>query len=216
MILAAEVARPRAPMLVCARMRPQGCGLRRDRAAARRARSLAALAIAALSVGLGGCAGVAPQAQVQPQPAPVRPARPRPGYEHLADSLAALDSTALVGRRIALDPGHGGFFKGSLGVHGLTEAEVNLAVALKLRDLLAVRGAQVLLTRSSDRDYLSPADSSLRSDLAERARLANAWGPDLFLSIHHNADPGGAHDVNSRVTTAGTGVANKRCAEVTA
>jgi len=200
MILAAEVARPRAPMLVCARMRPQGCGLRRDRAAARRARSLAALAIAALSVGLAGCAGVAPQAQVQPQPAPVRPARPRPGYEHLADSLAALDSTALVGRRIALDPGHGGFFKGSLGVHGLTEAEVNLAVALKLRDLLAVRGAQVLLTRSSDRDYLSPADSSLRSDLAERARLANAWGPDLFLSIHHNADPGGAHDVNETQT----------------
>jgi N-acetylmuramoyl-L-alanine amidase len=197
MILAAEVARPRDPVLVCARMRPQGCGLCRHRAAARRARSLAALVIGALGVALAGCAGVAPR----PQPAPpLRPSRPRPGYERLADSLAALDSTALVGRRIALDPGHGGFFKGSLGVHGLTEAEVNLAVALKLRELLAARGAQVLLTRSSDRDYLSPADSTLRSDLAERARLANAWGPDLFLSIHHNADPGGAHDVNETQT----------------
>ena len=37
------------------------------------------------------------------------------------------------------------------------------------------------MTRTDDRDFLSPADSSLRGDLAERIRLANAFEPDLFL-----------------------------------
>ena len=31
------------------------------------------------------------------------------------------------------------------------------------------------MTRTDDRDYLTPADSTLRSDLAERSRLANAF-----------------------------------------
>jgi N-acetylmuramoyl-L-alanine amidase len=144
---------------------------------------------------LAGCAGVA-----RPPRLPPGPPRPKPGYERLADSLAALDPAVFVGRRIALDPGHGGFFRGSLGVHGLSEAEVNLAVALKLRDLLAARGADVLLTRERDRDFLTPADSALRADLAERVRLAGAFAPDLFVSIHHNADAGGAHDVNETQT----------------
>ncbi|HEY6866088.1 MAG TPA: N-acetylmuramoyl-L-alanine amidase, partial [Candidatus Eisenbacteria bacterium] len=175
-------------------MRPQGRGLSRRRRAPGPPRPRLALAGLALAAALAGCAGIAPA-----PPRPVAP-RPKPGYDHLADSLGALDPAAFRGRRIALDPGHGGFFRGSLGVHGLAEAEVNLGVALKLRDLLAARGAIVLLTRDRDRDYLTPADSSLRADLAERVRLANAFGPDLFVSIHHNADAGGAHDVNETQT----------------
>ncbi len=123
-----------------------------------------------------------------------------PGYDGLVDGLDAVDASGLAGRRIALDPGHGGHFRGALGVNGLTESEVNLGVALRLRELLAAQGALVFLTRDRDRDFLSPADSSLRSDLTERTRLANAFAPDLFVSIHHNADAGGAHDVNETQT----------------
>jgi N-acetylmuramoyl-L-alanine amidase len=195
MILAAAVARARAAVLVCARMRPQGCGLSRHGRAPWPARAPRAIAAAMTLALLAGCAGVA-----KPPAPPPTPPRPRPGYERMADSLAALDPAVFRGRRIALDPGHGGFFRGSLGVHGLTEAEVNLGVALKLRALLVERGAQVLLTREEDRDYLSPADSSLRADLAERVRRAAAFAPDLFVSIHHNADAGGAHDVNETQT----------------
>ena len=142
-------------------------------------------------IGLAGCAGVKK---------PPVPPRPAPGYEARRDELNAVDTTWLRGRRIALDPGHGGRFRGSLGLNGLTEADANLGVALKLRDLLTARGAIVFMTRDSDRDFLSPADSSLRADLAERTRLANAFEPDLFVSIHHNADAGGAHDVNETQT----------------
>lgn len=164
---------------------------------ARWMRRLPLVAGAVLAAAAAGCAihRVAP-------PAPPVAVRPAPGYERLADSLSAVDATGLRGRRIALDPGHGGTFRGAVGLHGLTEAEVNLGVALRLRDLLVAHGAQVFLTRDHDRDFLSPADSSLRADLAERMRLANEFGPDLFLSIHHNADPAGARNVNETQTYA--------------
>jgi N-acetylmuramoyl-L-alanine amidase len=157
-----------------------------------RARRAAVFLLALGSLGTSGCA-------LLPRRPPAPP-RPTPGYEHLRDTLARVDASGLAGRRIALDPGHGGVFRGALGVHGLTEAEANLGVALRLRDLLAAHGALVFLTRETDRDFLAPADSSLRADLAERARLAGAFAPDLFLSIHHNADPRGAHDVNETQT----------------
>ena len=125
-----------------------------------------------------------------------RPPRPAPGYDRLHDALDSVDPSGLRDKRIVLDPGHGGFFPGSLGVRGLTEARVNLGVALVLRDLLEAQGARVLMTRDTDRDFLTPADSALRADLAERVRIANAFEPDLFVSIHHNADASGRHDVN--------------------
>lgn len=128
------------------------------------------------------------------------PARSITGYGSRTDSLDAVDPRAVVGKRIAIDPGHGGYFKGSIGIAGLTEAEVNLGVALHLRDLLVARGAEVFLTRDTDRDFLTRADSTLRSDLNRRSELANAFRPDVFLSIHHNADPRGAHDRNETQT----------------
>jgi len=167
-------------------------------------RRVAITASVAIAAALAG-AGCAPSLRPQPPPAPGIPPAPAlgrapAGYDSLRDSLGSVDATVLRGRRIVIDPGHGGFFPGALGVDSLTEKEVNLGVSLVLRDLLAGAGAHVLLTRETDRDFLTPADSSLRSDLAERVRLANAFAPDLFVSVHHNADPGGAHDVNETQT----------------
>src|SRR5689334_23506499 len=161
----------------------------RERARLRAVRRRVALALISIVPVAYGCASNGPP---PPGPAPVTTRqRPRPGYERLVDELASIDTMALVGRRITLDPGHGGFFRGALGTNGLTEAEVNLGVALQLRGLLEARGAQVLMTRTDDRDFLTPADSSLRSDLAERVRMSESFGPDLFVSIHHNADARG-------------------------
>src|SRR5213593_4238235 len=105
---------------------------------------------------LAGCAARV----ARPPSETVRP-RPKPGYQRRVDELKSLDASALAGRRIAIDPGHGGLFRGALGVNGLTEAEVNLGVALYLRGLLEARGAIVTMTRTDDRDFLTPADSSL-------------------------------------------------------
>ena len=172
---------------------------------ARRGVVVTALAAALALATLAGCApgpATPPRPAAPPGTRSTPPARTRPaaGYVARRDSLPPADPLLLEGRRVVIDPGHGGYFKGALGVGGLTEAEVNLGVALVLDTLLTERGAAVLLTRTSDRDYLTPADSSLKGDLAERTRRGNAFAPDLFISIHHNADPGGAHDVNETQT----------------
>src|SRR5438874_3231012 len=170
---------------------------------ARMHRPWATTLLAVLSAGLVAACGHPsgprpPNAPPQASPAPI--ARPYPGYDQRVDSLESVDPDAVRDRRIAIDPGHGGAYRGAIGVNGLTEAEVNLSVALELERLLVAHGAKVQMTRREDRDFRGPSDSTLRGDLGARTRIANAFAPDLFLSIHHNADPGGLHDKNETQT----------------
>lgn len=97
-----------------------------------------------------------------------------------------LDTTPLQGKRIVLDPGHGGRFAGARGPYGLRESEVNLAVALTLWGMLRAAGAEVILTRTTDVDLSSQDPPMLREDLQARVRMT--CGADLLISIHHNAD----------------------------
>lgn len=110
-----------------------------------------------------------------------------PGYQALQEQFSGRDMSPLGGRRIVLDPGHGGFFEGAVGAGGLTEADVNLGVGLYLRGLLEWAGADVYLTRTADYDFLTPADSNLVRDLAFRVSFTDSIQPDVFLSLHHNS-----------------------------
>ena len=106
------------------------------------------------------------------------------GYEAIFSkdrrSLAIrMKSSPIAGRIIVLDPGHGGIDAGAIGSQGVREKEVNLEVALRLKDLLEEAGAQVVLTRIDDR-YVS---------LYERAAIANQVGAAMFISIHANFHP---------------------------
>lgn len=81
-------------------------------------------------------------------------------------------------RRVVIDAGHGGSDPGAIGPTGLRESEVNLDVARRLADRLALRyGFQVTLTRDSD----------VFVPLEQRASHANGTTADLFVSIHCNA-----------------------------
>lgn len=96
------------------------------------------------------------------------------------------DLSPLAGRRICVDPGHGGPWTGAVTPsNDLRESDVNLRVALRLKQLLAQAGARALLTRQGDY-ALYPGN--LAADLAARADLAGRARAELFLSIHHNAD----------------------------
>lgn len=77
---------------------------------------------------------------------------------------------------VLLDPGHGGVDPGATAPNGMTEAELNLDVALRTAELLRRKGITVELTR--DDDYFRT--------IADRAQLAVAVGPKAFVSIHHN------------------------------
>ena len=78
--------------------------------------------------------------------------------------------------KVFIDAGHGGKDSGASG-NGLKEKDVVLSIATKLGALLNGRGISIKYSRTTD-TYLS---------LEERARLANAWGADLFVSIHANS-----------------------------
>jgi N-acetylmuramoyl-L-alanine amidase len=80
-------------------------------------------------------------------------------------------------RTIVVDPGHGGKDPGAVGPRGLTEKEVNLDIAKRLRRRLRAAGVQVVLTRERD----------VFVSLEERTAIANINNADLFISIHANA-----------------------------
>lgn len=79
--------------------------------------------------------------------------------------------------RVVLDPGHGGKDAGAVGPAGVREKDVTLDIAHRVAPVLAEKGVQVVLTRDDDR-FVS---------LEERTARANAFGADLFVSIHCNA-----------------------------
>jgi len=99
---------------------------------------------------------------------------------------ARLTQGQLAGKTIVIDPGHGSIQPGGWTDPGavgktlnLMERDVNLAVALKLQQLLTQQGAKVVMTHSTGRTYLS---------LAGRADVANSLGADIFVSIHANSN----------------------------
>jgi N-acetylmuramoyl-L-alanine amidase len=91
---------------------------------------------------------------------------------------------ALLGKRIVIDPGHGGPDPGIVVPDGMlrwTEAELAYDLAARLEGRLAAAGMRVHLTRG-------PVPTRALPD-QERAALANELGADLFISLHVDGHP---------------------------
>lgn len=87
--------------------------------------------------------------------------------------------------KIFVDAGHGGSDPGALG-NGVVEQYVNLSVATQLAELLREGGYEVREYRTTPTENVLSGKSA---DLTNRARLANEWGADYFISIHTNSSP---------------------------
>ncbi len=96
-------------------------------------------------------------------------------------AVVALGSEPLVGRTVAIDPGHGGVDSGAMGLSGTPEKFYNLDVARRLAGLLESLGVQVTMTRADD--VYVPLD--------ERVEIARRAGSEVLVSIHHNASTSG-------------------------
>jgi N-acetylmuramoyl-L-alanine amidase len=83
--------------------------------------------------------------------------------------------------RVVIDAGHGGKDPGAIGVTGVQEKSITLAVAARVARRLASEGFDVSMTRSTDAFV----------ELDERAAMSNRAGAELFVSIHadHAPDP---------------------------
>ena len=73
---------------------------------------------------------------------------------------------------------------------GISEAQINLNIVLKLQELLEQSGYTVILTRSDENGIYDLDKDSIKnkkvSDLKNRAQLANNEEADIFVSIHLN------------------------------
>ena len=87
--------------------------------------------------------------------------------------------------KVYIDPGHNysGADTGAVGF-GLKEQDVTVQVAQKLKSMLKERGFEIKMSRENITDNI---ESGLSASLAARANAANAWGADVFVSIHCNA-----------------------------
>ncbi|MEW6047756.1 MAG: N-acetylmuramoyl-L-alanine amidase [Bacillota bacterium] len=117
--------------------------------------------------------------------------------------VVALGDRPLTGRTVAIDPGHGGFDPGAIGVSGTPEKVYNLDIATRLARLLESVGVEVTMTRRSD-VYVSLDE---RVDIASRARAS------VFVSVHNNASTS-ASVVGTEVFYSVNNPASQRLAEL--
>ena len=89
---------------------------------------------------------------------------------------------------IVIDPGHGGRDPGKVGVNNALEKDVNLSIALKLKNLLEQNDINVVMTREEDIGLYSEGDSNKkRVDLNARVGIIKDSGADIAISIHQNS-----------------------------
>jgi N-acetylmuramoyl-L-alanine amidase len=102
-------------------------------------------------------------------------------------------SLPLSGKVIVVDAGHGGADGGAVSREGAIEKDLNLAIALYLRDYLQQAGAIVVMTREGDYDLAQPQTKGYSKrkteDLLERAERTVRHQADLALSLHMNSIP---------------------------
>lgn len=192
----------------------------------RRGRATLWVALISLGLALAAC-GAHTRAQATPQPSAAPPATalptgtpshtptPRPSATPSPTHTATITPTPTpLPPLIVVDPGHGGVDLGARhfdasGHMDFCESQVNLDIALRLRDLLLARGYRVLMTRDGDyrifddQDVNGDGEVTHLDEVQARIDLANAAGADLLLSIHQNAyeraDGGYVGDVGGTV-----------------
>lgn len=90
---------------------------------------------------------------------------------------------------VYVDAGHGGADPGAVA-NGIKEKDINLAIALKVRDKLKALGVQVVMNRETD----------VFVDFKDTAAHANAVNPDSFVSIHNNSATAVANGIETYYT----------------
>ncbi len=95
------------------------------------------------------------------------------------DGVAVSSLPALEIRSIMLDPGHGGHDPGASGF-GLKEKHLALNIAKRLREYFKRHHPQLRVGLTREKDTFIK--------LSDRPQIAKAFGADLFISIHLNAN----------------------------
>ena len=107
-------------------------------------------------------------------------------------SEEAISYMPITNKTIVLDAGHGGIDSGtSSDDKTIFEKDINLAVTLKLKELIESSGGLVVLTRDDDSSlYEESGNKTTRQkyneNLKNRKKIADESNADMFISIHLN------------------------------
>mgnify|MGYP002409965147 CR=1 FL=1 len=108
-------------------------------------------------------------------------------------SATAAFSIPIRSAVVVIDAGHGGRDPGASGNRGVTEEEINLKIALKLRRLIDQGGGTAIMIREDDSGLYTEGGNikgtRKNEDLRNRHALINSCGADIFISIHLNSFP---------------------------
>lgn len=103
---------------------------------------------------------------------------------------AAVVSNENTGKEkvIVIDAGHGGADPGMVGIGGLEEKGINLAVSMKLKESLENQGFTVVMTRTEDQGlYQEGTRNKKVQDMQKRIEIMEKAKPLLAVSIHQNS-----------------------------
>ena len=97
-------------------------------------------------------------------------------------------SGGMQGACVLIDPGHGAEDGGAESEDGLIEKDVNLSIALMLRDYLELSGCRVVMTRDGDEipGQGATLKDKLHDDFGKRLSMFNDGETDIVVSIHQN------------------------------
>ncbi len=88
---------------------------------------------------------------------------------------------------VVVDAGHGGFDPGKVGINKELEKDINLQIALKLKDKLEENNVKVIMTRTNDVSLDDGNGGKKISDMKNRVKIINQSGAELCISIHQNS-----------------------------
>lgn len=99
--------------------------------------------------------------------------------------------------RLVLDAGHGGEDGGAVSLTGVPESQINLAITLRMEEILALCGIPTQPLRRQDISLYSEGAGSLRekkvSDLHNRVEEIQREENTVLVSIHQNSFPQGKY-----------------------
>lgn len=97
-------------------------------------------------------------------------------------------SINLSEKGVVIDSGHGGIDPGKESNNGVLEKDINLAIAMKLKELLEEAQIEVIMTRDEDEGLYEESDANKKiADMKKRCTIINESGADLVVSIHQNS-----------------------------
>lgn len=89
---------------------------------------------------------------------------------------------------VVVDPGHGNPDPGKIGVNDCKEKDINLQIALKVKEKLEEEKIRVILTREDENGLASHETTNHKAeDMKKRIEIINGADAEMAVSIHQNS-----------------------------